>query len=78
MSERLNSGFASFEDTAARDSFVTRVLGADPTLKDHAYIPSRRPVIVFERLTSAEQQRLIGSLDGVGRWVDDVQFKTMN
>jgi hypothetical protein len=77
MPQRLHSGFATFPDTASRDAFVSRVLSSDPALHTHAYIPATRPVIVFDNLEQEQQQRLLTALNGLGRWMEDVQFSPM-
>lgn len=77
MGKRLHSGFAQFPDIGNRDEFVRTVLADDATLTDRAYLSGSRPTIVFENLTASEHQRVVSALEGLGRWVEDVQFESM-
>jgi hypothetical protein len=77
MKQQRHSGFAQFPDIQTRERFVRTVLAADADLKNHAYLPGSRPTIVFENLTSDKQRKIVTALEGLGRWVEDVQFETM-
>jgi len=77
MSQRRHSGFAQFADAAKRDHFVRTLLAGDPVLNSHAYVSGSRPTIVFENLTAGEQERVVAALEGLGRWIEDVQFEPM-
>jgi hypothetical protein len=77
MSERRYSGFAQFADRGKCDRFVRTVLDGNAELARRAHVSCNRATIVFENLTSAEQKRIVSALEGIGRWFEDVQFKTM-
>jgi hypothetical protein len=74
--QATHSGFAQFPDHAARERFVRSVLAGDPRLQRCAYLPESRPTVVFENLTAAQRDRIRSALEGLGRWFDDVQFRT--
>jgi hypothetical protein len=74
--QSTQSGFAQFPDVKARDRFVQAVLDPAPKLKSRAYVSGSQPTILFEQLTTQERDRVISALEGVGRWFDDVQFRT--
>jgi hypothetical protein len=75
MDTGRHSGFARFENTRARDTFVETVLQADGPLHARAYMSSSQPTIVFEGLTGPQQERVLRALEGCGRWFPDVQFE---
>ena len=77
MTKRLHSGFAQFPDDWKRSQFVNTVLAGDAALTSHAYLSGSQPTIVFEDLTDSEQQKVVNALEGLGRWVEDVQFERM-
>lgn len=77
MSKRRHSGFAQFPDDGKRAQFVRAVLAGDAVLTSRAYISGSRPTIVFENLTAGEQEKVVSALEGLGRWVEDVQFEPM-
>lgn len=77
MSKRLHSGFAQFPDDSKRKRFVDTVLITDAVLNSRAYLSASRPTIVFENLTDSEHEKVRSALDGLGRWVEDVQFEPM-
>ncbi len=75
MSEQRRSGFAQFLDDGKRDDFVRDVLVGDSLLTGRAYLSGSRPTIVFDNLTDSEQRKVACALEGIGRWVEDVQFE---
>lgn len=77
MSKRRHSGFAQFPDDGKRSQFVNALLADDAVLTSHAYLSGSRPTIVFENLTDGEQKKVVSALEGLGRWVEDVQFEPM-
>ena len=77
MSKRCHSGFAVFPNDRKRKQFINAVLTDDARLTRHAYLSGSRPTIVFENLTDGEQKKVVSALEGVGRWVEDVQFEPM-
>lgn len=77
MGTRRHSGFAQFLDDGKRDQFVKVVLAGDVVLTSRAYMSGSRPTIVFENLTDGEQEKVVSALEGLGRWVEDVQFEPM-
>jgi hypothetical protein len=77
VSKRRHSGFAQFPDDTKRNQFVDAVLAGDAALTSHAYLSGNRPTIVFENLTESEQKKVMSALEGLGQWVEDVQFEPM-
>lgn len=77
MGKQRHSGFAQFPDAGKRDEFVRTTLAGDASLTDRAYMSGSRPTIVFENLTASEHRRVVAALEGLGRWVEDVQFELM-
>ena len=77
MSKRRHSGFAQFPDDGMRTQFVRAVLAGDAVLTSRAYMSGSQPTIVFENLTAGEQKKVVSALEGLGRWVEDVQFEPM-
>ena len=77
MSKRRHSGFAQFPDDGKRNQFVNAVLAGDAVLTRPAYLSGSRPTIVFENLTDDEQEKVVSELEGLGRWVEDVQLEPM-
>lgn len=77
MSKRRHSGFARFPDDTKRNQFVDAVLAGDVELASRAYLSGNRPTIVFENLTDSERRKVMFKLEGLGRWVEDVQFESM-
>lgn len=76
MSKPRLSGFAQFPNNDKRNQFVSAVSLAEPALISHAYFPVNRPTILFEGLTRRERKRVVLALQGLGQWVEDVQFET--
>ena len=70
-----HSGFAQFPDLEKREEFVRAVLAGDAALTDRAYLSGSRPTIVFENLTAAQQRHVESSLQGLGRWFEDIRFQ---
>ena len=77
MSRQRYSGFAQFPDFEKRDQFVRAVLGSNAGLAGRAHIAGSRPTIVFENLTAGQHKKIVSTLEGLGRWFEDAQFKTM-
>ena len=77
MFKRRHSGFAQFLDDGKRDQFVRAVLAGDTVLTRRAYLSGSQPTIVFENLTAGEQEKVVSGLEGLGRWIEDVQFEPM-
>jgi len=77
MGKRRHSGFAQFTDAAKRDEFVRTLLEDDAVLTSHAFLSRGQPTIVFENLSDREHQRVLSALEGLGRWLEDVQFEPM-
>lgn len=75
MAERRHSGFAQFPDAGKRDEFVRTLLARDAVLTDRAYLSGSQPTIVFDNLTTSEHRQVLSALEGLGRWVEDVQFE---
>lgn len=80
MSDSANlpthSGFAQFSDDESRETFIRTTLDRHPELKERAYISGSRPTVVFENLTPHQYGQVLSALRGLGRWFDDVQFRT--
>jgi hypothetical protein len=77
MATRRLSGFAQFPDNDSRDQFVRTVTASGRILSERGHLSTCQPTIVFENLTAAEHQKVLKSLQGLGRWVEDVQFDPM-
>lgn len=77
MGQRRHSGFAQFTDAEKRDEFVRTTLARDPPLTDRASLSGNQPTIVFENLTASEHRKVVAALEGLGRWVEDVQFEPL-
>jgi len=77
MSKRGHSGFAEFPNDAKRNQFVNAVLADDALLTSRTYSSGSRPTIVFENLTDGQQEKVVSALEGLGRWIEDVQFEPM-
>ena len=78
MIKRHRCGFAQFSDDGKRNQFVRIALEGDAVLTSHAYMSGSQPTIVFENLTDGEQKKVVAALVGLGRWVEDVQFKSVD
>jgi hypothetical protein len=77
MRKQRHSGFAQFLDDGKRDQFIRAVLADDAILTSRAYVSGSRPTIVFDNLTAGEQKKVVAALEGLGRWIEDVQFEPM-
>jgi hypothetical protein len=75
MTQRQHSGFARFENIRAREEFAQAILQPDARLGECAYMSSSQPTIVFERLSTEQQQQILHGLQGHGQWFEDVQFE---
>jgi hypothetical protein len=77
MSTQLHSGFATFSGNGQRQQFVRKLTSIDASLPDRAFVAENRPTIIFEKLTEEERGKVLAALEGIGRWVEDVQFEQM-
>jgi hypothetical protein len=73
----MHSGFAQFPDERARRRFAKTLAQRGGALDRRAHFSDSAPTIVFEDLDDDEFERVRTALRGLGRWVDDVAFDTM-